>query len=114
MGASGSSVRVDYWAGARAHPSRARPRSSTARTTTSSEDGTQTVPYDGSRATVITDQGALPAVFDGRVVYRAPTDGSTMSFEVLEADGTVTALGPDGEVAEQQAAGYRSVYERVV
>lgn len=104
------------------------------RTMTFAADGTQTVVYEGSEATVTTDQGALPAVFDGQVVYRTTTTGSTMSFEVLQTEGTVTVLGPDGSAAQeeplepgtgdvtytcdgdrfaQEATGYRSVYERV-
>ncbi|WP_380164463.1 hypothetical protein [Jannaschia sp. R86511] len=97
-------------------------------------DGRQTITYDSSRATITTQVGALPAVFDGSVVYVASTSGSTMSFELVSADGTVTIIGPDGEVAEerpiepgtgdvsyacdetdfvQEAPGYRSAYERV-
>ncbi|MGJ7439581.1 hypothetical protein [Aquipuribacter sp. MA13-6] len=97
-------------------------------------DGRQTITYESSQATITTEVGALPAVFEGSVVYDATTSGSTMSFELLSADGTVTVLGPDGEVAEerplepgsgdvsyacdetdfvQEAEGYRSAYERV-
>ena len=104
------------------------------RTMTFTADGTQTITYDSSQATVTAAAGALPAVFDGRVVYRTSTSGSTMSFQVVEAEGTVTVLGPDGEPAEenplepgtgdvsytcddttfeQTATGYRSAYERV-
>lgn len=97
-------------------------------------DGRQTITYESSQATITTEVGALPAVFDGVVVYDASTTGSTMSFELVSADGTVTILGPDGEVAEerplepgagdvsyacdetdfvQEAEGFRSAYERV-
>lgn len=97
-------------------------------------DGRQTITYDSSQATITTQVGALPAVFEGSVVYQASTSGSTMSFELVSADGTVTIVGPDGEVAEerplepgtgdvsyacdetdfvQEAEGFRSAYERV-
>ena len=104
------------------------------RTMTFEADGTQTITYDASEATVTADVGALPAVFDGTVVYQASTSGSTMSFQLVQAEGTVTVLRPDGEVAEekpiepgtgdvsytcdettfvQTATGYRSAYEKV-
>ena len=97
-------------------------------------DGTQTITYDSSQATVTTEQGALPAVFEGTVVYRASTTGSTMSFQLQQADGTVTVLDQAGEVQEerplepatgdvsytcdattlvQSATGYRSAYEKL-
>ncbi len=97
-------------------------------------DGRQTITYDASQATITTEVGALPAVFEGSVVYDATTSGSTMSFELVSADGTVTIIGPDGEVVEerplepgtgdvsyacdetdfvQEAEGFRSAYERV-
>lgn len=97
-------------------------------------DGLQTITYDSSQATITTQVGALPAVFEGSVVYQAGTSGSTMSFELVSADGTVTIIGPDGEVVEerplepgtgdvsyacdetdfvQEAEGFRSAYERV-
>ena len=104
------------------------------RTMTFAADGTQTITYDSSQATVTTEQGALPAVFEGTVVYRASTTGSTMSFQLQQAEGTVTVLDPAGEVQEerplepatgdvsytcdattfvQTATGYRSAYEKV-
>ena len=71
------------------------------RTMTFTADGTQTITYASSQATVTAEAGALPAVFDGRVVYRTSTSGSTMSFQVVEAEGTVTVLGPDGAPVEE-------------
>ena len=44
---------------------------------TFSADGTQTVSYDSARATVTAEVGALPAVFDGRVVYRTSRGPAT-------------------------------------
>lgn len=94
-------------------------------------DGTQTVSYDDSAATIATQGQEVPAVFDGRVVYRTSTAGGTMSFDLQSAEGTVT-VDPDGtakveplepgtgEVSytcdattlRQEAEGYLSVYER--
>lgn len=96
-----------------------------------SADGTQTVSYDDSAATIATQGQEVPAVFDGRVVYRTSTAGGTMSFDLQSAEGTVT-VDPDGtakveplepgtgEVSytcdattlRQEAEGYLSVYER--
>ena len=94
-------------------------------------DGTQTITYDGDEATITTEQGALPAVFDGRVVYRTSTAGGTMSFELVESVGTVTVdangesseeelragIGDvgytcEGDELRQEAEGYLSVYTR--
>ena len=104
------------------------------RTMTFAADGTQTITYDSSQATVTTEQGALPAVFEGTVVYRTSTTASTMSFQLQQADGTVTVLDAAGEVQEerplepatgqvsytcdattlvQSATGYRSAYEKL-
>lgn len=103
------------------------------RTITFTADGGQTIGYDQSEGIITTDQGALPGVFDGEVTYNATTTGTTMSFELLSAEGTVTVLNPDGSVADEQpiqpgtgdvtyscdettftqtATGYLSVYER--
>ncbi len=101
------------------------------RTMAFTADGTQTVTYDGSQATITSQGRAVPARFDGEVVYRTSTSGATMSFESVSAEGTVT-IDPDGaaKVEElepgtgdvtyscddaelrQEAEGYLSVYER--
>lgn len=101
------------------------------RVMTFSADGTQTVTYDGSSATIATQGRELPAVFDGEVVYRTSTSGGTMSFELQSAEGTVT-VDPEGQAKveelepgtgdvsytcddttlRQEADGYLSVYER--
>lgn len=73
-------------------------------------DGGQTIRYDGSEATVTTQVGALPAVFDGEVRYQVRTDAGTMSFELLSSEGTVTIVGPDGtERVEDLRAGAGAV-----
>ncbi len=102
------------------------------RTMEFTSDGTQTVTYDGDEGTITTAQGPLPAVFDGVVTYRTSTSDGTMSFELVEADGTVTVtsangeektedLKPgtgdvqytcDGDSFRQEADGYLSVYEK--
>ena len=103
------------------------------RTLEFAEDGTETVTYDGTPATVTTDAGAGEAVFEGTVVYRASTAGSTMSFELVSVDGTLTVSAGDGEPETQElqpgtgdvsytctedrltqeSPGFRSVLERV-
>ena len=67
------------------------------RTMEFTSDGTQTITYDGDEGTITTEKGPLPAVFDGVVTYRTTTSGGTMSFELVEADGTVTVTSPNGE-----------------
>lgn len=101
------------------------------RTMTFTADGTQTVTYDGSTATITAQGTDVPARFDGEVVYRTSTSGSTMSFQLVSAEGSVT-VDPDGEnrveelepgtgevsytcddgTLRQEADGYLSVYER--
>jgi hypothetical protein len=96
-------------------------------------DGSQTITYDGDEATVTTQQGALPAVFEGEVRYVAATSDGTMTFELVSSEGSVTVVGPDGreqvedlqpgtgpvsytcaaDTFRQEATGYLSVYERV-
>lgn len=101
------------------------------RTMTFAADGTQTIVYDGDEATITAQGTPVPAVFDGEVVYRTSTSGTTMSFQLVSAQGTVTVdpggtekvepLEPgtgdvsyscDATTLRQEAEGYLSVYER--
>lgn len=97
------------------------------RTMTFTADGTQTVTYDQAEATATAMGQEQPVVFDGEVVYRTSTDGATMTFELVSAEGTVSVgdkqeelkpgTGPvsytcDDSTLRQEADGYLSVYER--
>lgn len=101
------------------------------RSMTFTADGTQTITYESDEATITAQGTPVPAVFDGQVVYRTSTSGSTMSFELVSAEGTVTVdpggtdkveelepgTGPvtyscDPSTLRQEAEGYLSVYER--
>lgn len=101
------------------------------RTMVFTADGTQTITYDGETATITSQGTDVTARFDGEVVYRTSTSGGTMSFQLVQAEGTVT-VDPDGEARveelepgtgdvsytcddstlRQEAEGYLSVYER--
>lgn len=103
------------------------------REVTITADGRQTITYDEAEATVTTEVGALPAVFEGVVEYQVTTSGETMSFELLSSDGTVTVRAPGGQEQvedlqagagavgyscdessfSQSAAGFEATYERV-
>lgn len=95
------------------------------------EAGRQTITYDQAPAVLSTDQGQGSAIFDGTVVYQASTSGSTMSFQLLSAEGNITlelagasqeqALQPgagdvsytcDESAFTQEASGFSASYER--
>jgi len=103
------------------------------RTLEITEDGTETVTYDGTPATLALEAAGGEAVFEGTVTYDVSTSGETMSFVLGEVDGSLTVRLADGTENEQDlkpgsgpvqytcsedsftqsATGYRSVMERV-
>ena len=72
------------------------------RTLVITPDGTQTVTYDPSPATLTMDQGGGTAVFNGTVIYQVSTEGSTIHYTVLSAEGTVTLTVGEGDPQTQE------------
>lgn len=103
------------------------------RTLEITEDGTETVTYDGTPATLALEAAGGEAIFEGTVTYDVSTSGDTMSFVLGEVDGSLTVRLADGKESEQElqpgsgpvqytcsedsftqtATGYKSVMERV-